>query len=103
MDTIEKVILGRRGGSTSIKIIDLLLVTPCNINQISKIVNINYSTAYYHINLLMQNNILKKNSEGYGALYLPASKLKSNIDLYNNVKKELEKRNNIIKEAVKNE
>ncbi|MDO5848860.1 MAG: winged helix-turn-helix domain-containing protein [Methanobrevibacter sp.] len=99
MNILETLLLGRRGGATSIKIIDVLLVTPCNISQIAKIININYSTAQYHVTLLLENNILKKDSDRYGALYAPTSYLTKNINIYNDIKKELEKRENIIREA----
>lgn len=103
MNLFESLILGRKGGATSVRIIDLLLDTPCNISQISKIVNIHYTTADYHIDLLSKNDIVKKDSNGYGALYFPGSILINNIEEYNNAKKELKKRNNILKEAVKDE
>lgn len=103
MEGLEDIILGRKGGNTSLKIIRILLDTPCNINQIAKIMNINYSTADYHIKFLVKNEILVKKSEGYGALYMVASTLKKNIEKYNDVKRELEKRINMIEEADNND
>lgn len=84
---MKKVILGKRGFKTSIKIIDLLLESPYNINQISKLVNINYNTAYYHVHLLYDANIIKKEGGKYGALYFPTDYLKENLVDYNNLKK----------------
>lgn len=103
MNALTTVLLGRRGGLTSMKIIDVLLDTPCNMSQIAKIVNVNYSTAHYHVSILVENNILKKDSDRYGALYSPTSYLKDNREIYNSIKQELLKRNDIIKEAGKNE
>lgn len=100
MDILEDIILGRKGGDTSLKIIRLLLDTPCNINQISKIMNINYSTADYHIKYLLKNKIVEKKSEGYGALYMVASTLRRNIE---ECKIDLEQKNKMIQEADNND
>lgn len=101
MEILEDIILKRKGGKTSLKIIHLLLDTPCNINQIAKIMNINYSTVNYHVKVLVENKILVKKSEGYGALYMVSSSLRKNMEQYNNVKRELEKRINMLQEADK--
>lgn len=103
MNALKMVLLGRRGGMTSARIIDVLLDTPCNISQIAKILHVNYSTAHYHVRILLENNILKKDSDRYGALYAPTTYLKENIEIYNSIKEELIRRNNIIQEADKYE
>ena len=49
---LMNLILGRKGGETTIRIIDQLLERPYNINQLSKKLGLNYKTIKYHIKLI---------------------------------------------------
>ena len=47
---------------------------PCNANQISNELNLNYMTVRHHLKLLLENHIIKSDGEEYGALYSVSEK-----------------------------
>lgn len=86
------LILGRKGGKTTIRIIDKLLIQPYNINQLSKELNLNYNTIKYHIGLILKSEFVVPGEAKYGCLYYPADKLKKNLKEYEQIKKYINKK-----------
>ena len=91
-ETLNTIILGKKGAETTVRIIDLLFKRPLNINQIAEQLGMHYNTASYHVNLLLESILIKKEGGNYGAIYLPAKLLKENIHTYNKLKAELLKK-----------
>lgn len=52
------LIVGRSGGRTTSRIIDLILKRPMNKNMIAKILNLDYKTVQYHINILEEHGYI---------------------------------------------
>ena len=46
---------GTRGGDNRIKILDLLIKKPLNINKISEYLQLDYKTIQHHIRILEKN------------------------------------------------
>ncbi|MBR2558493.1 MAG: ArsR family transcriptional regulator [Methanobrevibacter sp.] len=87
---LNNLLLKRKGGSTSIKIIDKLLEQPRNINQLSKILKLDYKTIKYHVTLFFELQYLEKGKEKYGPLYYPSDKLINSIVEYEEIKRIIE-------------
>jgi predicted transcriptional regulator len=51
---------GTRGGDNHIKILDLLIKNPLNINKISEELHPNYKMIQHHISILNKNNLVTK-------------------------------------------
>lgn len=83
------LILGRKGGKTTIKIIDQLLYRPHSINQLSKTLKLDYKTIQYHIELILNLELVEHNNKKYGTLYYPTKKLINNLKEYKQIKKYL--------------
>lgn len=86
------LIVGRKGGKTTTKIIDKILIKPYNINQLSKTLNLDYKTITYHIEIIYEHKYVEKEEFKNCTLYYPSNKLFNCLDEYN-----------VIKEFIKNE
>jgi predicted transcriptional regulator len=80
---------GTRGGDNRIKILDLLIKNPLNINKISEELQLDYKTIQHHIKILEKNNLVTKIGDKYGALYFISNYLEKNINSYYEIKKKL--------------
>lgn len=76
-----------RGGRTRLQIVKLLSNTPMNANQISEKLRMDYKTVVHHLEVLMQNDLVIRDPEKYGATYRLTYKFK----LYKEILDELEK------------
>ncbi len=85
------IFAGTRGGDNRIKILDLLLKNPLNINKISEELHLDYKTIQHHISILDKNNLITKIGDKYGILYFISNNMQKNIELYHDIKKKLVK------------
>lgn len=86
------LILSRSGGRTTARIIDELLETPKNANQLSRSLKLNYKTIMHHITIMQEHDYITKNKFKKTYYYHLTDKLIKNLDEYIYIKKELEKR-----------
>lgn len=80
---------GTRGGDNRIKILDLLIKNPLNINKISEELQLDYKTIQHHMRILEKNNLIARMGDKYGILYFISNYLEKNIESYYNIKKKL--------------
>ena len=80
---------GTRGGDNRIKILDLLIKNPLNINRISEELQLDYKTIQHHVRILEKNNLVTKMGDKYGILYFISNYMEKNIESYYNIKKKL--------------
>jgi predicted transcriptional regulator len=80
---------GTRGGDNRIKILDLLIKNPLNINKISEELQLDYKTIQHHMRILEKNNLITRMGDKYGILYFISNYLDKNIESYYNIKKKL--------------
>ena len=84
---LTELLLERKGGRTTMEIIDQLLERPHNANQLSDKLGITYKTTMYHIHIMEKLEFVVRDGENYGALYYLTEKLTNNITDYNQIKK----------------
>ena len=80
---------GTRGGDNRIKILDLLIKNPLNINRISEELQLDYKTIQHHVRILEKNNLVTKMGDKYGILYFISNYMEKNIESYYNIKKKM--------------
>ena len=70
---------GTRGGDNRIKILDILIINPLNINKISEELQLDYKTIQHHMRILEKNNLITRMGDKYGILYFISNYLEKNI------------------------
>ncbi len=63
------LLVATSGGEKRVQIIKILKKDPQNINKLREILNVNYRTIEHHIKILLDNRIIQKMGNGYGAVY----------------------------------
>lgn len=82
------VLTGMRGGENRIKILKKLDDKPRNANQLAEDLGLDYKTVRHHLEVLEENQILKKTGDDYGAVYLPTDRVREH---WNTVEEIIEK------------
>lgn len=83
---LHQIFLKRKGGKTSAKIVDLLLIRPYNGSQIARIIEMDYNTIEYHLEILCKSKLVMCDSDSYGSLYYPTDLLLKNHEEYEKIK-----------------
>ena len=72
---LEMILLQRKGGKTTARIIEQILKRPYNSNQISKLLKISYNTASRHFQIMLKYKIVEKIDINYGTYYFASESL----------------------------
>lgn len=68
------VFAGTKGGPTRVKIMQLLLARPYNINQIRAKLKMDYKTVAHHIKMLEGNSLVTYGDQKrYASMYFPTA------------------------------
>lgn len=86
-NTLQYLLLGKKGGKTTAKIIEKLLIRPYNSNQLANILNLSYNTIQYHIRIMLKYELIVQTSSGYGSIYEPSPKLLNESEKFYELKK----------------
>lgn len=76
------LLLGRKGGKTTMRILDELLKRPNNANQLSNLLGVDYNTITFHINILLEKNYVDRIEVGSTIIFYPSDKLIKSYDEY---------------------
>ena len=70
-----------RGGPTRARILRALADRPRNANQLATELDLDYTTVRHHLDVLMDNNVLRRSGDQYAAVYLFTDQVRSNWDV----------------------
>jgi DNA-binding transcriptional ArsR family regulator len=76
---------GARGGASRARMIFALNERPCNLNQLSTKLGLDYRTVMHHMDILRKNALVAVQGEGYGQVYFLSPRLESNFELFRSV------------------
>lgn len=79
---LSNILIGRKGGKTTIQILDKLLIKPYNVNQLSNLLGLDYKTVVHHINIAYEHRYLDKEETKNSNIYYPSNKLINCLDEY---------------------
>lgn len=72
------VLASSRGGPTRVRIVRALDERPRNANQLAEALGYDYTTIRHHLDVLMENNVVRRTGDDYGAAYLFTEQVKAN-------------------------
>jgi len=75
------VLASSRGGPTRVRILRELDERPRNANQLASELELDYTTIRHHLDVMMDNNIVRRSGDEYGAVYLFTEQARSNRDI----------------------
>lgn len=84
-NTLKWLIGGSRGGDNRLRIIRLLAEQPRNRNQIAEELDLDYSTVQYHLDRLVEYNILENHDENYGKLFFLTEQMEQHMDVLDDI------------------
>lgn len=84
------LLIGRKGGKTTLRILDKLFERPYNANQLCNLLNVDYNTITFHIKILLEHEYIEKIKVGKTLIIHPSDKLIKNYDEYLIIKKIIE-------------
>ena len=76
---------GSRGGFIRAKTIETLKETPCNVNQIAKVLEVSWGTMKHHIRVLEENGLITHEGDGYGKTYFLSSEIEEKYVMFEDI------------------
>jgi DNA-binding transcriptional ArsR family regulator len=67
-----------RGGPTRVRIVRALDERPRNANQLAEALDLDYTTVRHHLEVLREDNVLRKAGGDYAAVYLFTEQVRAN-------------------------
>jgi DNA-binding transcriptional ArsR family regulator len=74
------VLTGTRGGANRVRILRALEERPRNPNKLAEELDLDYTTVRHHLDVLVDNGVLEKTGDDYGAVYLPTDQARHHWD-----------------------
>jgi DNA-binding transcriptional ArsR family regulator len=71
------VLTGTRGGENRVRLLRAVDEQPRNANQLAEDLDLNYKTVRHHLDVMTDNDILRKSGDDYGAVYLPTDRVEN--------------------------
>lgn len=84
--------MSTRGGPTRIKLLRAILAKPLNANQLTKELDVDYTTVRHHLDILVKNGVLEAVGEKYGAIFYLSKSLTANSALVREILDESRKK-----------
>ena len=79
-DTLWYLLASSRGGQTRVRILRALDARPRNANRLAEELDVEYTTVRHHLDVLMENNLVRRSGDDYGAIYRFTEQLEANRD-----------------------
>ena len=74
------VLTGTRGGENRVRILQALDERPRNANRLAEDLDLDYKTVRHHLDVLVENDVVEKSGDDYGAIYLPTEQARDHWD-----------------------
>ena len=87
---LYSMLMGSDGGRTRMKIIDEILIKPCNANQLSKRLKLDYKTITYHLDIICSHRYMTREKFEKKTYYYPGDRLIKNIEEYIDIRKQID-------------
>ncbi len=79
-DVLWHLLASSRGGPTRVAILRAIEAKPRNANELAESLDMDYTTIRHHTDILVENNVLRRSADEYGALYLFTEQVQTHWD-----------------------
>lgn len=79
-DLLWHLLASSRGGQTRVQLVRAIQAKPRNANQLAEELDMDYTTIRHHTRILVENNVLRKSADEYGAIYLFTEQVQTHWD-----------------------
>lgn len=84
------LLAGTRGGESRARIIRALGERPRNANQLSKALDFEYNTVRYHLDQLLDHDVVERGEEGYGTMYFLTDRFENHREQFEEILTKME-------------
>lgn len=77
-DVLWYVLAGTRGGENRARILQTIHEQPQNANRLAETLDLDYKTVRHHLDVLIENGVVTKAGDGYGAVYRLSDRARAN-------------------------
>ena len=74
------VLASSRGGPTRVRLVRAIDERPRNANQLATELDMDYTTIRHHLDVLMENKVVRRSGEEYAAVYLFTDQVRTHWD-----------------------
>jgi len=86
---MEKVLwyllAGTQGGANRARIIRSILDRPKNANQLAEDIDVDYNTVRYHLDTLLEHDVVERSGEDYGAMYFVTDQFEHHRETFEDI------------------
>lgn len=76
------MLVGTKGGVNRARIIRALNERPCNANQLTELLDLDYKTVRHHLKVLQDNKIITSSGNRYGTVYFLSPNMERYYDVF---------------------
>lgn len=69
-----------RGGPNRVRILRAIDEQPRNANELAERLDLDYTTVRHHLDVLLENNVVRRAGDDYAAVYLPTDQVRAHWD-----------------------
>ncbi|EMA43764.1 winged helix-turn-helix domain-containing protein [Halococcus saccharolyticus] len=84
------VFVGTRGGENRARLLRALDDQPRNPNQLADDLDLDYTTVRHHLDVLVENDVLRNSGDEHGAIYLPTDRARTNWETVEEIIEQVE-------------
>lgn len=79
------ILVGSAGGFNRARILQELINTPRNANELATLLKLDYKTTRHHLEVLEKNHLITTIGNKYGTVYFPSELFEENIHFYEEI------------------
>lgn len=79
------ILVGSAGGFNRTRILQEIINTPRNANELATLLNLDYKTTRHHLDMLEKNRLITSMGNKYGTLYFPSELLEENMHFFKEI------------------
>jgi DNA-binding transcriptional ArsR family regulator len=84
------LLVGTRGGKNRVRLVRALSERPRNANQLADELELDYNTVRYHLDKLLDHDVVERSEDDYGELYFLTDRFEQNRDQFETIVDQME-------------